>query len=114
MMFKCRIHAVILIAHRLTVEASIDYALMLQAENMGVHPFYLMFPVTVSASMAFMLPVATPPNAIVFAYGNTRIIDMVRRRRRRRPIASRSDVSCDVAKRYIQSFERVVFRGRAA
>lgn len=113
MMCKCRIHALILIANKLIAEASID-ALMLQAENMGVHPFYLMFPVTVSASMAFMLPVATPPNAIVFAYGNTRIIDMVRRRRRRRPIASRSDVSCDVAKRYIQSFERVVFRGRAA
>ena len=45
---------------------------------MGVHPFYLMFPVALSASMAFMLPVATPTNAIVFAYGNTRIIDMVR------------------------------------
>ena len=47
---------------------------------MGIHPFYLMIPVAISASLAFMLPVATPPNAIVFAYGNTKIIDMVRKK----------------------------------
>ena len=43
-----------------------------------VHPFILMISATVAASCAFMLPVATPPNAVVFASGYLRIPDMVR------------------------------------
>ena len=43
-----------------------------------VHPFILMVGATVAASCAFMLPVATPPNAIVFGSGYLRIPDMVR------------------------------------
>ena len=42
------------------------------------HPYILMVGVTVSASCAFMLPVATPPNAIVFGSNYLRIPDMVR------------------------------------
>lgn len=44
---------------------------------MGLNPLFLMFPVAISTSYAFMLPVATPPNAIAFSYGRLRIIDMV-------------------------------------
>lgn len=42
------------------------------------NPFFLMVPATLSASCAFMMPVATPPNAIVFGTGRLRIIDMAK------------------------------------
>lgn len=48
------------------------------ALSMDVHPFLLMIGATVAASCAFMLPVATPPNAVVFGSGYLRIPDMVR------------------------------------
>lgn len=48
------------------------------ALSIDVHPFILMVSATVAASCAFMLPVATPPNAVVFGSGYLRIPDMVR------------------------------------
>ena len=45
---------------------------------LGVHPFAFMVAAAVAASCAFMLPVATPPNAVVFGSGYLRIPDMAK------------------------------------
>ena len=47
------------------------------ALTVDIHPFVLMTGAAVAASCAFMLPVATPPNAVVFGSGYLRIPDMV-------------------------------------
>lgn len=43
-----------------------------------INPLLLMIPATLAASLAFMLPVATPPNAIIFGTNRIRIKDMVK------------------------------------
>jgi sodium-dependent dicarboxylate transporter 2/3/5 len=48
------------------------------AGSLGVNPLLLMVPATLSASCAFMLPIATPPNAIVFGSGELEMRHMVR------------------------------------
>jgi sodium-dependent dicarboxylate transporter 2/3/5 len=46
------------------------------APVLQVNPLLLMVPATISASCAFMLPIGTPPNAIVFASGRVSLLQM--------------------------------------
>ncbi len=48
------------------------------AVQAGLPPIMLTVPITIAASCAFMLPVATPPNAIVFSTGDISIPQMAR------------------------------------
>jgi sodium-dependent dicarboxylate transporter 2/3/5 len=49
------------------------------ASAIGVNPYLLLVGATVAASCAFMLPVATPPNAVVFGSGHLEINDMIKK-----------------------------------
>ncbi|KAM9078085.1 solute carrier family 13 member 1 isoform 2-T3 [Megaptera novaeangliae] len=48
------------------------------AEAIQVNPLYILLPSTLCTSFAFLLPVANPPNAIVFSYGHLKVTDMVK------------------------------------
>ena len=48
------------------------------AITLDVNPFTLIVATAAAASCAFMLPVATPPNAVVFGSGHLRIMDMIK------------------------------------
>jgi len=48
------------------------------APELGIHPLLLMFPAGMAISCGFMLPAATPPNAIVFGAGRISVPQMAR------------------------------------
>ncbi|MGD1947084.1 MAG: SLC13 family permease [Croceivirga sp.] len=48
------------------------------AIGLDIPILYLLIPVTMASSCAFMLPMATPPNAIVFASGHVKVPEMAR------------------------------------
>jgi solute carrier family 13 (sodium-dependent dicarboxylate transporter), member 2/3/5 len=48
------------------------------ARGLDIHPYLLMLPATLAASCGFMLPVATPPNAVAFASGYVTAPQMLR------------------------------------
>lgn len=48
------------------------------SDSLGVHPYFLLFGTTLAASCAFMLPVATPPNALVFGSGLISMKEMIK------------------------------------
>jgi sodium-dependent dicarboxylate transporter 2/3/5 len=60
------------------VTATLLPVIAASAAGLGLAPAPLLVAVAVAASCAFMLPVATPPNAIVFASGQVTIAQMAR------------------------------------
>jgi sodium-dependent dicarboxylate transporter 2/3/5 len=67
------------ITSNLATTAMLLPVLVSLAAAIGVHHYYLLVGATVAASCAFMLPVATPPNAVVFGSGYLKIADMVKK-----------------------------------
>ncbi len=48
------------------------------ADGFHINPIWLSMPVTFAASCAFMMPISTPPNAVLFATGHIRMGDMMK------------------------------------
>ncbi|HQQ98350.1 MAG TPA: SLC13 family permease [Cyclobacteriaceae bacterium] len=48
------------------------------ADGFHLNPIWLAMPVTFAASCAFMMPISTPPNAVLFATGHIKMRDMIR------------------------------------
>ncbi|WOF17112.1 SLC13/DASS family transporter [Methanoplanus sp. FWC-SCC4] len=62
-----------------TAMASVMMPIMaVTSVSMGIHPYFLMLTAAFACSMAFMLPVATPPNAVAYGSGYVSMRDMVR------------------------------------
>lgn len=62
-----------------TAMASVMMPIMaITAVSMEIHPYVLMITAAIATSLAFMLPVATPPNAVAYGTGYVTMHDMVR------------------------------------
>jgi len=62
-----------------TAVATVFLAVMFGVSTrLGLHPYVLMIPTAIAASYAFMMPMGTPPNALVFATGRVNIRQMAR------------------------------------
>ncbi len=48
------------------------------ADGFHINPIWLAMPVTFAASCAFMMPISTPPNAVLFATGHIRMSEMIK------------------------------------
>lgn len=48
------------------------------ATQMGADPLFLTIPVTLAASCAFMMPISTPPNAVVYSSGHVSVGQMMK------------------------------------
>ncbi|MDX1629527.1 MAG: DASS family sodium-coupled anion symporter, partial [Fulvivirga sp.] len=48
------------------------------AQGLDINPLLLVIPATIASSCAFMMPISTPPNAIVFSSGHIKIREMMR------------------------------------
>ncbi len=67
------------ITSNLATTAMLLPVLVSLASAIGIHPYFLLVGATLAASCAFMLPVATPPNAVVFGSGYLKIEDMAKK-----------------------------------
>merc|ERR1711935_363816 len=48
------------------------------SQRLCMHPLYLLLPATLACSLSFMLPAATPPNAIAYGSGKISVMDMIK------------------------------------
>ncbi len=64
------------LASNVAISSMVGALALAVAPSTGLNPLALMVPIALASSMAFSLPMATPPNAIVFASGEVRITNM--------------------------------------
>jgi len=48
------------------------------SDQLGISPYEFAIPVTLAASCAFMMPISTPPNAVVYSSGKIKVKQMMR------------------------------------